>query len=433
MRGLARILCCGALLACAGGGLAIAAPAQASSYSPYNETASSALARYLRTLAQDPKDFDSLIGAGRAALEIGDTEAAAGFFARADEVDPRSPLPQAGMGAVSADNGDAKAAMPYFTRALQLGATQATIACDRGLAYDLLGQQAKAQADYRTALSGPDADEARRRLALSLAISGDKAGALAVIAPLSAKGDPAVSRVRAFVLALTGDPRGAMGVINAAMPDSASRVAPFVQRLASLGAGQKAAAVNLGIFPDANGAPVNYAAAPAPAPARSAPSTVKVAETVTSDRLAGIDALLRPQAQAAPAAQPVWQQPSVDDRPPPQQPRPVQAAYTPEVRPSMVQHLGAQVQPKLWLQLASGGDSSALSERYEHLKSENPDLFAGIPGYVAQSGDRARLVVGPFRGPSDASNFADDLRSIGVSAVRWSNSESDRIVPVAEE
>ena len=164
MRGLARILCCGALLACASGGIAIAVPASAegNSYSPYNETASSALARYLRTLAQDPKDFDSLIGAGRAALEIGDTEAAAGFFARADEVDPRSPLPQAGMGAVLADNGNAKAAMPYFTRALQLGATQATIACDRGLAYDLLGQQAKAQAVYRVALSGPDADEARR-------------------------------------------------------------------------------------------------------------------------------------------------------------------------------------------------------------------------------------------------------------------------------
>ena len=49
------------------------------------------------------------------------------------------------------------------------------LGCDRGLAYDLLGQQAQAQADYRAALSGADADEARRRLALSLAISGDYA------------------------------------------------------------------------------------------------------------------------------------------------------------------------------------------------------------------------------------------------------------------
>jgi len=158
---------------------------------------------------------------------------------------------------------------------------------------------------------------------------------------------------------------------------------------------------------------------------------VRMAETVTTDRLAGIDALLRPTAQA-PAAQPVWQQPSVDDQPQPV-PRPVRAAYTPEVKGRMVQHLGAGIQPKIWLELASGDDSDGLSERFDRLKSENPDLFKGIPGYVAESGDRARLVVGPFRGPSDANIFADDLRGIGISASRWTNSESDRIVPVAAE
>ena len=122
--------------------------------------------------------FQALIGAGKAALEIGDAQAAAGFFARADEVNPRSPLPQAGMGAVSVANGEPQAALPYFKRAQQLGAPLATFGCDRGLAYDLLGQQAQAQADYRAALGGRDGDEARRRLALSLAISGDRAGAL---------------------------------------------------------------------------------------------------------------------------------------------------------------------------------------------------------------------------------------------------------------
>ena len=68
--------------ACAGAAVMIAAaPAAAQgSYSPYNETATSALARYVRTLASDPKNFEALIGAGRAALEVGDTQAAAGFF-----------------------------------------------------------------------------------------------------------------------------------------------------------------------------------------------------------------------------------------------------------------------------------------------------------------------------------------------------------------
>src|SRR3954463_14962087 len=146
MRGILHMRFIGALLACAGAACAVAsAPAAAQgSYSPYNEGPGAALARYIRALASDPKDFGSLIGAGKSALELGDAQAAAGFFARADDVDPRSPLPQAGMGAVSVANGDPRAALPYFKRAQQLGAPVASFACDRGLAYDLLGQQASA-------------------------------------------------------------------------------------------------------------------------------------------------------------------------------------------------------------------------------------------------------------------------------------------------
>src|SRR3982751_6917945 len=156
---------CAGLAAAFAAGAVIGTPAAAQgSYSPFNETASSALSSYLRTLASDPKDFQALIGAGRAALEIGDPQAAAGFFARADEVNPRSPLPQAGMGAVAAANGEPLAALPYFKRAQQLGAKLSDFVCDRGLAYDLLGRQADAQADYRAAQSGADADEASRRL-----------------------------------------------------------------------------------------------------------------------------------------------------------------------------------------------------------------------------------------------------------------------------
>ncbi len=421
MRGFARISFVEAALACAGALACVAGPACAQgSYSPYDETAAAALSRYVRALAADSQDFNSLVGAGRAALELGDTQAAAGFFARADAVNPRSPLPQAGMGAVSVANGDPKAAMPYFTRALQLGATQAMVGCDRGLAYDLMGQQANAQADYRAAMSGADADKARRRMALSLAISGDKADALDTIAPLSAKGDSATPRVRAFVLALTGDTADAMRLINVSMPDSSSTVAPFIQRLASLAAGQKAAAVNLGIFPDSNNPGISYAAA-TPVPV-APPSTARMAETVTSDRLAGIDALLRQQATPAPQA---VAQAAI---------RPVQAAYIPQVPPATVQRAVAAPAPqKLWLQLAKGDDASALSHRFARLKSQYPDLFNGIPGYVAESGGDARLVVGPFHGASDASIFADDLNTIGVNANRWTNSASDRIVPVAAE
>jgi Flp pilus assembly protein TadD len=426
MRGLSHFRLVGTLLACAGGVAAVmAVPAAAQgSYSPYNETAAAALARYIRVLADNPKDFNSLIGAGRSALELGDAQAAAGFFARADEVDPRSPLPQEGMGAVQVASGNAKGAMPYFTRAQQLGATQTVLGCDRGLAYDLLGQQSKAQADYRAALSGADADEARRRLALSLAISGDKAGAIAALAPLSAKGDSTTNRVRAFVLALSGDSAGAMNSINAAMPGSASGVAPFLARLPSLPAGQKAAAVNLGIFPDSNGTAYAYAA-----PQRTLTSAATMSQAVSTDRLSGIDALLTSPAAPAPAAQPQWEQPPLQTPP-----QPVRVAYAAPPKPATVQRASAAATgSKIWLQLASGRNASALSTQFERLKSENGELFDGITAYVAEGSDRDRLVIGPFRGASDARIFAEDLHSIGVDAFRWTNSDSDRIVPIAVE
>ena len=414
MRGLLRSSLARALVACCCTGLIAPAPLTAQgSYSPFNETATAALARYLRALASDPKDFTSLIGAGRAALELGDAQAAAGFFARADDVNPRSPLPQAGMGAVQVLNGDAQASLPYFARAQQLGATLATIGCDRGLAYDLMGRQADAQAEYRAALNGPDGDEARRRLALSLAISGDRAGALSALSPLAAKGDVAAGRTRAFVLALTGDSGGAMAAINAAMPGSSASIAPFLQRLPALQAGQKAAAVNLGLFPDSGGTRLASASVP------SYGSSLQVTSSVTTNRLAGVDDLLRQQASPATPQQPVFQ------------PQPQQVAYARPTAPQ-VQRV-APVQRKIWLQLASGSNSAALAGEFRQIKSKNRDLFDGIPGYVAKSPDRARLVIGPFRSTSDAETFAEDLQTVDISALKWSNSPADQIVPLGTE
>lgn len=413
MRGLVHFRLAAALVASALAA-AVASPAAAQgSYSPYDEGPAAALARYVRELASQPKDFDSLIGAGKAALELGDAQAAAGFFARADDVNPRSPLPQAGMGAVSVANGEPQAALPYFKRAQQLGLPLSSFACDRGLAYDLMGQQSQAQSDYRIALAGRDAEEARRRLALSLAISGDRNGALEALAPLSAKGDSGVARVRAFVLALTGDSASAMNAINAAMPGTSYGVAPLLQRLPVLSAAQKAAAVNFGIFPDSSG--VAYASA---APV-SAMSTAAAVNSVSTDRLSGIGALLRPTAgpAASVAPQTTWHPP-------------VQLAYVSHPAPSLAQRAPGPFQPGIWLQLASGSDVDSLSEQFRRMRAKNPDVFQGIKPYVARSGDGARLVVGPFRGNTDADTFSEDLQTIGVEPLKWTNSQADRIAPL---
>lgn len=214
------------------------------------ETPGSALSRYIRVLASSPRDFNALIGAGRAALELGDVQAASGFFGRAEEVNPNAPAAKIGLGAAMAHMGDADGAIFYFNQATRLGAQPMTMAVDRGMARDLLGDLAGAQADYRLAISSLGSDEARRRLALSLAIGRDKKAAIDTIQPLLNRRDPAAQRTRAFVLALVGDQAGAAQAINAVLPGDAARFEPFFRYLPSLSVTEKAAAVHLGIFPE---------------------------------------------------------------------------------------------------------------------------------------------------------------------------------------
>ena len=226
-----------------------APPPPAAPVAGVKETPEAALARNVRLIARDPRNYTALVAAGRAALGTGDVQAAVGFFGRAEEIGPRSWQPKAGLAAAAVAMGDPQGALRYFALAQQLGATQMQIAVDRGLAFDLLGDQAKAQSDYRAALLGAEADEARRRLAVSLAISRDIKGAGDTIEPLLLRRDQDAVRMNAFILALAGDREGARRTIDAAMPGAGARFEPFFKMLPVLRPAEKAAAVHLGEFP----------------------------------------------------------------------------------------------------------------------------------------------------------------------------------------
>ncbi len=235
------------ILIAAVGASTIPAHAQYAAVSPSDP--GTALAGALRTLSSDPRNFQALVAAGRASLDMGDTQAAAGFYGRAEEASPQSPVPKIGIGAAMTAMGDARGAMTYFDRASALGSPQSLLALDRGLAFDLLGQQSKAQSDYRAAMFGAQADEARRRLALSLAISKDIKGAGVILEPLLRRRDPAAVRTNAFVMALAGDREGARRTIDAALPGAGARFEPFFRMLPVLRPDEKAMAVHLGEFP----------------------------------------------------------------------------------------------------------------------------------------------------------------------------------------
>ena len=379
------------------------------------ESPSAALARNVRLLAINPRNYDALIGAGKAALATGDAEAAIGFYGRAEDVNPKSWVPKIGQGAALVQIGDPQAALGAFAEAQRLGASQAAVALDRGLAFDLLGDQARAQSDYRVALSGVDANEARRRLALSLAISGNRVEALNLLDPLLARRDMGAIRCRAFVLALTGDVAGARLAVNGAMPGAAATMDPFLRKLPRLASRDKAAAVHLGVMPGDNvpSSPVStiYMGA---APERSSSGV---------DRLAEIDRMFAPQQQPAPAT-------------PTPAPQVVQQAVAQPVRLASATPRAAApvpVKSRYWVQLASGKDAGQLPDQFRRLASRHRDIFEGLSGFVAEEPGKARLLIGPFKDAADARTFADDLASVDVDAFQWTSKPGQAVRKLASQ
>lgn len=206
-----------------------------------------ALAADMRILAANPLDIEALVTAGELTLRMGDNTAAAGFFGRAEKLDPLNPRVKAGLGSLLVRAERPGEALRRFQEAEARGLDPSKYAGDRGLAYDLIGEQERAQRDYRLALrKGPD-DEITRRYALSMGISGRKKEALDLLDALLRKSDRAAWRDRAFILAMSGDREGAQKIANSMMsPGLGAGLAPFFDRLPMLSAADRAFAVNFG-------------------------------------------------------------------------------------------------------------------------------------------------------------------------------------------
>ena len=206
----------------------------------------------LGRLARNPQDVEALISAGRASLELGDVQAAVGFYQRADVLWPGSARVKAGLAGAYALSGDPITAIELFKEAEKLGPLGAEPLADRALAYDLVGDNQTAQAYYRRSLALADSDETLRRMALSLAISGDRRGMEATLSPLLQRQDKAAWRTRAFALAILGEPVEAESIARQTMPaDMAGAIANYFRFMPKLSPAQQASAVNLGHFPRA--------------------------------------------------------------------------------------------------------------------------------------------------------------------------------------
>jgi len=241
--------------------LGVAAPLSAQSQDsvsravvqPLPPAAVSDLNTALLRLAKDRRDVDALIAAGLASLELDDMDAAIGFFGRAKALSPENPRISEGMAAAYVRGGRPVEALKLFEEADNAGIASGSLWADRGLAYDLVGQNGAAQSAYREALSRKDDAAVRQRLALSYAIAGDRRSFEEALKPLIDEKDYGAYRTRAFGLAMLGNAEDAIEIARAVMPrDLAGRMEPYLRFMPRLTKSQQAAAANLGIYPSAS-------------------------------------------------------------------------------------------------------------------------------------------------------------------------------------
>lgn len=444
--------------------------------------AAEALSRYLRVLAASPDSVPALAGAGQAALAVGDVNAAAGFLARAEALDPRSGPVKAALARTELQEGNARAALRLFGEAAALGVPVATIAADRGLAYDLRGQPRRAQADYAIALAADPGDrEATRRLALSEAIAGDRTAAMATLDPLLRVQDVPAWRARAFVFALTGDPASALTGAGLVMPkDQVTALMPYLPRLAALKPADKAAAIHLGRFPGEGAPPVQTAVnapklpidkavlvasppppprptiaiappAPVPAPVPAAttaaaasatvPVPVPVPVSVPAPAIAPpppapvriVAASPDPAGEAAPAAPA-----RADGQARRQAERASRAERLAEERrrrereDEAAERIAARRNPaRHWVQVAGGANKHDLGKAWHDLKARWPRQLAGRTPWTLHYRYTNRLLIGPFASSDAAQDWVSERRGEGFATFRVETNAGDPVERVS--
>jgi hypothetical protein len=181
---------------------------------------------------------------------LGDANAALNFFTRANALRPGNSRIVSGLATATVRTENPFEALRLFDDAVRFGANERSIAADRALAFDLLGNFGRAQQDYKLARTASTSEDLIIRQAVSLSLAGQKVEADAMLVPLLQRNSPTAWRARAFMLAARGDLRESTKVAQGFMDTaSAQRIERFFRLMPNLTGAQQAAAIHLGHFP----------------------------------------------------------------------------------------------------------------------------------------------------------------------------------------
>ena len=422
------------------------------------------LNRALVELAKEPRSVPRLLEAGNAALAVNDLDGALGFFKRLTEIEPENEPATLGLARVYMRSGRPIMALLYFDAAQSRGAGPLAIGSDQALTLDMLGDQARAQAGYvRLIEASPKDDEARRRLAISFAISGKRAPFEATLRPLVDRRDFAAFRARTFGLAILGELDRAKAIADAVMPRTlAQKITPYLEFMPRLTAAQQAAAANLGIFPRAadigRDSQVLLAYQRDHLGVRPKTSRLVVKGGVLlDDRLTPIGKPLgSPHSEPAASrngslagsADPDTARAEPSDNPPLSadeanedfrsafgeivDTKDTAAAHA--ARAGAVQFTAIDVSHKpptnpsrIWVQVATGQDLEALGFDWRRMRRRASDLLQGFAPHTVPWGQANRLLAGPLESRQEARDLINALNRKGIDSFRYTSPEGMEI------
>ncbi|MFC3713052.1 SPOR domain-containing protein [Sphingoaurantiacus capsulatus] len=358
-----------------------------------------AMVFYERAINIDPAYPLALRAAGNNAMTRGVPAEAARFYSTWANTEPRNPEALISLASTLIAQQKPDEALALLARAEDLNGNKGRISAQRGIALDLQGNTAGAQAAYAAALDLNPADAVTtQRMALSLALGGQNGAAVTLMQRFGPEPEAAeVRRTLALIHALGGRQGDAGEAAAALFPIAeAQKMRNFYAQLPRMPLRERAIAVHFGIVPGVG-------------PVSMLPMTGPPARVVTTQAPAPKPAqeTIRTTAVPPPAPRPTPTPPA----PAPTPAAPVAAAEAP-LTPALLAS-----RPRIWVQVSSLADGSRLGVEWRRIRGAAGDTLAGQQPYVQRAGATNRLLVGPYASEWAARSAIAKLKARRVDSI----------------
>ncbi|MDZ7711809.1 MAG: tetratricopeptide repeat protein [Rhodovibrio sp.] len=360
---------------------------------------------YGEVAARYPEQPAGYLGLARTSYRSGDPAEAAQHYRTALTYAPDSVDARYGLGKALLASDRPEAAIEQFDRLIGDEAADTRPYVAKGVALDMIGRHAEAQAVYRSGLElGPMNVALRTNLGLSLALAGDYKTALRVLED-AARDPKATARTRqnlALVYGLAGEMEDAAATGSADLGQgTVQRNLAYYRALRSARAITDAAARTRAV-PEASDAPT----APVAARLRSHRRRTRVddcaprrqADETVSRAPAGEAATAKADGKLAPTSDPVAHGDADTPAAKAQPAEVVEASFSPAPAPD---HALAGTGRSYWVQVASLRSERDAKAEWRRLKGQHGALLAELPlklqkTDLPEKGTYYRLRSGPF-------------------------------------